>query len=125
MSQSSISACTSRLVWLRKVNRVKVYGSPAFRYYPINHPLPQGHTQWNNTLVKVDRTKKGNGEAPMPPKQAIDTLTRDLFTAVPPSDKVSLPNVLIVLPLGEKETITVTIEQARTIWVQLNSIFGK
>jgi hypothetical protein len=61
-------------------------------------------------------------------KQEIDAITKDLFEppkVQTPSDKVSLPNVLIILPLGEKETITVSIEQARTIWLQLNSIFAK
>jgi hypothetical protein len=123
MSPTSASAITSRLTYLRCVNRVKVKGAASYRYYSLTAPLPEGYTEWNNTLVKVKRWKKGNGE--VPPKEAIDTLTHDLFTPEPPSDKVSLPNVLIVLPLAEKETITVTIEQARVIWVQLNSIFAK
>jgi hypothetical protein len=139
MAPSSISACMTRLIWLRKVNRMKVPGSSSYQYYPMNHPLPAGYTEWNNaiTIVKRNRQPKTNG---MPPKEAIDTLTRDLFNVTederierilkqkgiePPSDKVSLPNVLIVLPLAEKETITVTIEQARTIWTQLNAIFAK
>jgi hypothetical protein len=132
MASSSISACTSRLVWLRKVNRVKVHGSPAYRYYPTNHPLPQGYAQWNNALVKVDRTKsKANGEAPMPPKQAIDTLTRDLFTPPPPppppSDKVSLRtsnDMLITIPVGENESVTLTFDRAREVWTRLDPIFN-
>jgi hypothetical protein len=130
MSSSSISACTSRLIWLRKVNRVKVHGSPAFRYYPTNHPLPQGHTQWNNALVKVDRSqsKKGNGDLfadhvinKQIMNEAQNMPAEEIYNAL---KQKAMPNVLIVLPLGEKETITVTIEQARTIWMQLNSIFG-
>jgi hypothetical protein len=140
IAPSSASAITSRLIWLKRVNRVKVPMSPSYRYYPQNHPLPNGYAMWNNTLVRVNRTKKdkGNGEQVTDGKR-IDARTRDLFNAAEDarieqklkdtrSDKVSLrsnDDVLITIPTGERESLTVNIEQARKIWAQLNAIFGE
>lgn len=133
MSPSSISACTSRLVFLKKVNRVKVPGSPTFRYYPKDAALPKGYVMWNNGLNKVNRSKS-NGEQ-VTDGHKIDARTRDLFNRtedarveqkLQPIDSLSIrrDDVLITIPVGDKESLTVNIEQARKIWAQLDAIFG-
>lgn len=146
MKASAASGCTSRLVFMKKVNRVKVPMSSTYRYYPKDAQLPAGYAMWNNTLIKVNRVKKGNG--PDVPTQT--PATSDLFNVAverigkaldKPIDKaletkpepnptiVTRPTygdvggVLITLEAG-KDSITLTFEQAYRIWQQLDRMFG-
>jgi hypothetical protein len=96
MSKSSVSAITSRLVTLRKVNRLKVPMSASFAYFPKDYPLPEGHTTWDNKLVRKEHGN-GNGHA-----------------AVPSGGKS-----LITIQYGESESLTFTLEQAQDVYEQL------
>ena len=127
---TSMSAITSRLTTLKKVNRLKVPMSATYRYYPKDAELPNGYAQWNNTLVRVVRTKKGNGpDVAAPP--AVAAAQPDLFPAKPEPNPtiVTKPTygdvggVLITLEAG-KDSITLTFEQAYRIWQQLDRMFG-
>jgi hypothetical protein len=137
MHETSISACLSRLTWLKQVNRLRVPYSSAYRYYPKGAALPEGHTEWSNVLIKVKkrtRVAKGNGG------QVTDGHKIDLFNQTEdarveqilkqqgigkPSDKPVTSDVLILIPTGEKETLTVNIVQAKKIWQQLNGVFAE
>lgn len=119
---SSVSALTARLIYLRRVNRLKVPMTPTYRYYPKDAVLPKGHTEWNNALIKHNFRNKNKGNG--------DDKTRDLFETPQRSDTLSLQNqksigVLLTLEIGEKESVTLTIEQARKVYEQLALIFGE
>lgn len=131
MKESTMSAITSRLIHFKHVNRVKVPMTSTYRYYPRGAELPKGYTQWDNAVVQ--HVRKGNG--PMVPAQTPPT--NDLFNVAQdfaiakaleskPIDKLSIrsDDVLITIPIGAKESMTLTIEQARKVWLQLNAIFG-
>jgi hypothetical protein len=126
VAPSSVSALMSRLTRLRKVNRVKVPGSPAYRYYPKDAPLPEGHSEWSNALVKVNRPRgkgakiNGNGH------DSQHALA--LAPAAPaPAEQRKTKGTLITLSIGERESITLSIEQAQDVFAQLRnlaSLFG-
>lgn len=127
MKESTMSAITSRLIHFKHVNRVKVPMTSTYRYYPRGAELPKGYTQWDNAVVQ--HTRKGNGPvvpAQTPPTNDLFNVATELQALPKPIDKMSIrsDDVLITIPIGAKESMTLTIEQARKVWLQLNAIFG-
>jgi len=123
---TSTSAIGSRLTRLRLVNRVKVPMSSAFRYYPLKAKLPEGHDEWDNALYVVHRRRKAksNGQgasvsvappapAPTPAPAPVPTL----------DDAAS--GLLLTLEVGDRQSVTLTVEQAKKFYLQLASLFAR
>lgn len=137
---TSASSIVSHLTHLRKVNRVKVPHTPTFRYYPLDHPLPKGSKQWDNELVEV--AKRGPEK---PSVQAMNNVHVQAAVAkapkqepAPPKDErqlgdslqqMKLPlesvSVLITIEYGRNQSLTVSVDDAKHIWRQLNVVFAK
>ena len=113
----SIAALLSNLMHLRQLNRVKVPMSSAYRYYPLSAVLPEGYAQWDNKLVKRHvKPKAGNGAAPEATATVLEYAAR-----------VPKRTVLITLQIGDRESVTLTPEQAQDVFeqlVSLSSLFG-
>jgi hypothetical protein len=114
----SVAALLSRMMKLKQLNRVKVPLSSAYRYYPLSAALPAGYEAWDNKLVKrYSKPKAGNGAAPEATATVLDYAPR----AHPKR------TVLITLQIGDRESVTLTPEQAQDVFeqlVSLSSLFG-
>ena len=125
LQAGSMSAATSRLIRLKKVNRLRLPGTHSYIYYPKSAALPEGHTEWHNKLLRVvkgaKRAKKGLTKVHNGPN-GVAAFVTEMEAPTPPTKPGS---VLLVLEMGTNKSITLTIEEARQAYADLHALFNR